>query len=235
MFSTEHFIWIVLCALFVVLLTFISKKKDFSLKTAGYIITGISAVSEICKMMTNMEESSKGGSFLDPSDLPLHLCSLLLFAVLFITFGEDGRLKQLIINFTAVAGAVGSVCAILIPTNGTDFGDILAYQCFVYHAGLLWFAVYLIVTKKAELGLKAYTKNLLLMLALVLFTLYANSVLSVYDTNFMYLVRPPMKNLPFLTLDFGWYVYFLHLLSLGILVITLFHLPFIITDIKNKK
>ena len=52
------------------------------------------------------------------------------------------------------------------------------------------------------------------LLSLVWAMIYVNSALSQYNTNFMYLVRPPMKNLPFLTLDYGWYVYFLHILTL---------------------
>lgn len=230
MFTTEHFIWIGLCAVFILLFTFISTSRKLTLKQAGYIMSIICAASEISKIMTNMEKSSKGGSYLDPLALPLHLCSLLLFAVLFITFGKDGPVKQMIINFTAVAGSLGSVCAILIPTNGTDFLDIPAYQCFVYHAGLLWFAIYLIISRRADLGLKAFGKNIVLLLSLVLALLYANSFLSVYNTNFMYLVRPPMKNLPYLNLDGGWYAYFLKLIALGLVIISLFHLPFIIAE-----
>ena len=234
MFTTEHCIWIGLCVVFVVLFTYISKIKNFSLKLAGYIMSVICAVSEISKIMSNMIESPKGGSVLDPRALPFHLCSLLIFAVLFITFGKDGAIKQTVINFTAVAGTLGSVCAILIPTNGTDFADILAYQCFVYHAGLLWFSLYLIVSRKANLGLKAFLKNIFIMLSLVLVMLYANSVLSQYNTNFMDLVRPPMKTLPFLNIDKGWYVYFLRLTALGLGLVSLFHLPFVVAERKGS-
>ncbi len=233
MFTAEHFLWIGLCAVFIVLLTYISKRKNSPLRISGYIMSSICAVSEVSKIMTNMVESPDSGRFLNPRALPLHLCSLLIFAVLFITFGKDGTRKQTVINFTAVAGTIGSVCAILIPTNGTDFTKLPAYQCFVYHAGLLWFSLYLIISRKANLGRKAFGRNLILLLSLVVAMLYANSFLSAYNTNFMYLVRPPMENLPFLTLNYGWYVYFLHLVTLGILIVTLFHLPFLLAERKS--
>ena len=235
MFTTEHFIWLGLCAVFVAVLTYISKKNKFSLKAAGYIMCLICAVSEISKIMSDMVESKKGGMFLDPKSLPFHLCSLMIFAVLFITFGKEGKAKQTVIDFVAVMGTLGSICALLIPTNGTDFTKILAYQCFVYHAGLLWFSLYLIVGGYAKLGLKALGRNMIVLLSLVWAMIYVNSALSDYNTNFMYLVRPPMKDLPFLTLDFGWYVYFLHILSLGAIIILLFHLPFIISEKKQRK
>ena len=235
MFTLNHFIWIGLCAIFIAGMTVFSVKKDISLKCAGYIMTGICAFSEISKIMSDMMESPQGGMFLDPKSLPFHLCSLMLFGVLFITFGKDGAVKQIVMDFIAVMGTLGSVCAILIPTNGTDFTTIYAYQCFVYHGGLLWFSLYLILRKKAHLGWKTFARNMIILLSLVLAMIYVNSALSSYGTNFMYLVRPPMENLPYLNLNQGWYVYFLRLLLLGTAVLTLFHLPFLLHERKNGK
>ncbi|MBE6625873.1 MAG: hypothetical protein E7628_01650 [Ruminococcaceae bacterium] len=234
MFTSDHFIWLGLSAAFVTCMLIFSIKRKLSLKTSGYIMTVICAFSEISKIMGDMTESDDGGMHLDPGSLPFHLCSLLLFTVLFVTFGKEGRLKQTVIDFLAVAGVLGSLCALLIPTNGTDFAKLGPYQCFVYHAGLMWFALYLIATKKANPGLRTYGRNLVILLALVLAMIYVNSVLSVYDTNFMYLVRPPMENLPYLNLNAGWYAYFLRLVALGVAIISLFHLPFIIAERKNK-
>ncbi|MBE6539063.1 MAG: TIGR02206 family membrane protein [Ruminococcaceae bacterium] len=235
MFTTEHFIWMGISIVFIAVMMFFGVKKKYSLKCAGYIMTVICILSETCKMMSEMIEGSKGGMVLDPRALPFHLCSLMIFGILYITFGREGKLKQTLIDFIAVAGVLGSICAILIPTNGTDFASIFSYQCFVYHAGLLWFAIYLIASGNAHLGLKTFGRNMVVLIALVLAMLYVNSVLSVYGTNFMYLVRPPMKNLPILNLDRGWYVYFLSLMGVGVALISLFHLPFIIGELKSRK
>lgn len=232
MFTASHFIWIALCAVFVIGGLCWSVKKKLPLKYAAYIMSTICAFSEISKIMSEMVESSQGGMHLDPGALPFHLCSMMLFGVLFITFGKNGALKQGIINFIAVMGTLGSICAILIPTNGTDFTSILAYQCFVYHGGLLWFSLYLIMGNQADLGVKSFRRNVCVLLSLVLIMLYVNSILSMYGTNFMYLVRPPMENLPYLNLNHGWYTYFLHLIALGMVLVTLFHLPFILRERK---
>lgn len=137
MFTNEHFIWIGLCILFVSVMTYISIKKSLTLKNAGYIMLIISIFSEISKIMSNMLESPDGGMHLDPKALPFHLCSLMIFTTAYIAFSKNKATKQTVINFVAVAGTLGSICAILIPTNGTDFKTVLAYQCFVYHGGLL--------------------------------------------------------------------------------------------------
>lgn len=153
---------------------------------------------------------------LDPLCLPFHLCSLMIFVVLYLTFGRDGRARQVLINFISVVGTLGSVCAILIPTNGTDFTTPDAYQCFVYHAGLLWFALHLILSGRARLGsVRTLGENIGILLALTFVMLYINGALAAYDTNFFYLTRPPMENLPVLNLAAGWYAYFLRLIALA--------------------
>lgn len=236
MFTTEHFIWIGLCAAFIIGMCVLSAAKKFSLKLSGYIMSVICVISELSKVMSEMVPSPGGGMHLDPLNLPFHLCSLMIFAVFYITFGKDGKGKQLLINFIAVMGTLGSFCAILIPTNGTDFTTSTAYQCFVYHAGLMWFSLYLIFSGQAKLGsIRSLAQNLGLLLALAFGMLYVNGALSVYDTNFFYLTRPPMEDLPYLNLDHGWYAYLLRILALGTAAISLFHLPFFWKDSKGRK
>lgn len=185
MFTTEHFIWIGLCAAFVAGMSVIGVKRKFSLRRAGMIMTVLCAFSEVSKVLGGMLESPGGGMHLDPLNLPLHLCSLMLFAVLYLTFGKEGRFRQLLANFTAVMGTLGSFFAILIPTNGTDFTTLPAYQCFVYHGGLMWFSFYLIFSGQAQLGsLRSFLGNLGLLAALAFGMLYVNGALSIYDTNF---------------------------------------------------
>ena len=231
MFTAEHWIWIGLCAVFITGMCLLSRKKAFSLQQAGWVMTVICVFSEVSKIMAGMVESPGGGMHLDPLDLPFHLCSLMLFVVFYLTFGKEGRVRRLLINFIAVIGTLGSFFAILIPTNGTDFSSLPAYQCFVYHAGLLWFSLYLILSRQAVLGtLRSFGENLGLLLLLVFVMLYLNGALSVYDTNFFYLTRPPMEGLPYLNLSHGWYAYFLRLTALGTVLIALFHLPFFLKE-----
>ena len=233
MFTLEHIIWIVLCIIFIIAMMMIAKYKNMNLKKAGLVMSIIALISEISKILSNMEESMKGGMHLEPGSLPFHLCSLMIFAVIYITFAKENKFKKLLINFTSVMGVLGSFCAIMIPTNGTSFTSILAYQCFVYHAGLLWFSLYLIVSKNATFTFKTMLQNMLMLLILVIFNISVNSALSVYDVNFMYLTRPPMENLPILNLDNGWYMYLLSLLLVGLLLTTIFQLPFVLVNINR--
>ena len=139
--------------------------------------------SVLAQVVLPMQANPAGGMSLDPRSLPFHLCSLMLFGVLYVTFGREGRAKQYVIDFLAVMGTLGSFFALLIPTNGTDFRTIFAYQCFVYHAGIMWFCLYLILSKRAELGGKTLLRNLGILLGLSFLMIYINGALSAYGSD----------------------------------------------------
>lgn len=233
MFTPKHFIWLALCATAIALGLMAARKKNLTLRQAGMCMTVICFLSESCKMMTHMIPSPFGGSVLDPQALPFHLCSMQIFVVLFITFAKDSPVKKKVMEFFVPTALLGGIAAMLIPTDGVEFSDILPYQCFVYHAGLVWLAVYLLQSGKLDMGFSTYLRNLGILLALVAAMLYVNGALSAYGTNFMFVVRPPLEGLPLLNLDHGWYVYFLTLLGLGLLFFTLFHLPFLLRGKKR--
>ena len=240
MFSTNHFIWLGLCALFIGGMLYASIRFKFSFKTATYIVSGICIASELCKIFTHIDNiyDSDGnlyGGVLSATALPLHLCSLLIFFILYLNICKDeGRLEK-IKSFIVPIALLGGLMAILIPTSGVNFLKPYAYQCFVYHAGIMWYSLYLIVTKQVSLGIKSYKNNMLCMLGLVIVMLWVNSALQNYDTNFFFLVRPPMENLPILNLNNGWLVYFLTLLLVALTLFTLLHVPFIISEQRKAK
>lgn len=193
----------------------------------------IALASELCKIFTHIEEPEGGGGVLGPGYLPLHLCSILIFMIFYCALSENQKWIGRITSFCVPVALWGGVLAILMATSGTDFTQPFAYQCFVYHAGLLWWALYLICTKQVDLGKKAYLQNLAVLGSLLFVMLWINSALSVYDTNFFYVVRPPVEGLPLLNLDNGWMVYFLTIVCLGLVGVTIVHLPAMLRERKK--
>ena len=94
MFTTEHLIWIGICAAFVLIMNLICHRLNRSLRVVSRIMAAVCIVSESSKIMSSMLENQSGGRYLDPLALPFHLCSLMLFGVLFIAFGKDGTPKR---------------------------------------------------------------------------------------------------------------------------------------------
>ena len=182
------------------------------------------------------KEGNLNGGVLGAEFLPLHLCSILIFFIFFLNFCKDEKRLEKIKSFIIPIALLGGLMALLIPTSGVNFLKPYAYQCFVYHAGIIWYGLYLLVTKQGKLGLKSYVNNMVYLFGIMFLMLWVNSILQVYDTNFFYLVRPPMKNLPLLNLDNGWFCYFITLILVALVLFTLLHLPFIIAERKaNKK
>lgn len=233
MFSTNHFIWIGICAVMIGTLLLISLKCKFSCRTAARVMAVIAAASELCKIFTHIDEAKGGGGVLEPTSLPLHLCSIVIFLIFFCALSHNEALVKKATSFCVPVAIWGGALAILMATSGVNFAKPYAYQCFLYHAGLLWWALHLICSKQVDLGLSAYLRNLKLLGCMLFVMIWVNSVLSVYDTNFWYVVRPPADGLPLLNLDNGWLCYFLTLVGIGLFAITITHLPAICKERKR--
>ncbi len=228
MFTAEHFLWLGICAVFIGVLSVVSIRFRFSFRTASLVMAAIALASEASKILSHMEPAAEGGMVLEATALPLHLCSLLIFAFFYLPFAREGKLREWILSLTVPVGIIGALLAILMATSGTDFTEPEPYQCFLYHAGMMWFAIYLIKTGRVDLGKRAWLRNLASLFCLAILMLWVNSALQVYDTNFWYVVRPPMEGLPLINLDNGWYAYFATLLTIGFIAVTAVHLPFMV-------
>lgn len=49
----------------------------------------------------------------------------------------------------------------------------------------------------------------------------------------LFIVRPPLEGLPFLNLNHGYYIYLFRVIMLGVIGLSLFHLPFIVKERKS--
>ncbi len=238
MFGTEHLIWIAICVVFITVLTFISVKFKFSFKTSAFIMAGISLVSELSKIFTHMEFANgkdiSDGMVIEGTALPFHLCSILIFVFFYLPFAKNEKIKNFLIGFSVPISIIGGLLAILIATSGTDFAKPYAYQCFVYHAGIIWFALYLLFTKQVKLGFTQYIKNIITLASLAIIMIWVNGMLAPFETNFFFVVKPPKDGLPLLNLDNGWYAYFATVMLLGFVLLTLVHLPALIRDFKSR-
>ncbi len=239
MFGTEHLIWIGICVVMITALTVVSVKCKFSFKISALIMAAIALCSELSKIFTHMEFANgkdvSDGMVIEGTALPLHLCSILIFVFFYLPFAKNEKLKSFLVSFTVPISIIGGILAILIATSGTDFAKPFAYQCFIYHAGIVWFALYLLFTKQVKLGLKQYLSNAVTLGSLAIIMIWVNGMLADFETNFFFVVKPPKDGLPLLNLNNGWYAYFATVVVLGLTLLTLVHLPAIIREVRAKK
>ncbi len=239
MFTLNHFIWLAICAVFIGAMLYCSLKFKWSLKTCTYVVAGISLASELCKIFTHIDPVNgsdwTSGGVISAGALPFHLCSILIFVWFIVALVKPSKITQFLLNFATPVAIIGGILALFIPTSGVDFLKPYAYQCFVYHAGIVWYAIYLLATKQVKLTLKVYLTDLATLFVLCILMIWVNGALQTYNTNFFYVVRPPMSGLPYLTLKYGWYVYFIHLVIAAVALFTIVALPNMIQESLEKK
>ena len=242
MFSLNHFIWLGICILVIVALLIINKKFNLSFDTNVTILFITAILSETIKISNGMtveitkevDGVMQTFTYLDQTKLPFHLCSIQIFFILILKFViKNESTKEKLLAFMCPTMLLGGILAIFIPTEGVEFNRIVLYEYFLFHAIIIYFAIYLLVSKKIKITWSTYIRNCLCLIFLSVCAIWINSILQDGAVNFFFVSRPPMDNLPLLNLNHGWGVYYLTLLGIGIFLMSLFHLPFILTKKKT--
>ncbi len=238
MFTLEHFIWLGISIIVIVGMLFIQKRFKLDFNIVLNILLVVSVLSELTKTLYNMIPNPKGngGMILDPGDLPLHLCSIQIIFMFALKYIKNENTREKLLGFMIPTMLLGAIAALFIPTIGVEFTNLQVYQFFIYHAFLIFFAIYLLKEKFVSWNWKVFVRNLAYLGLLAFVVTWLNSGLSgtLPRVNFMYLVYPPMENLPLLNLDNGWYVYFITLASCVIALMAIFHLIVILCTKKDE-
>ena len=245
MFSIDHFIWIGISLFFAGILLFFSRKFKFSFKTATYVILGIYLISEISKIFYQVLPTADGnGFYFNPSYLPLQMCSITLFFVIYLAFSKNVKgiefVKSFVIEMMLIAAPVALLFGTCFNSENTahafdSFKDFEVYQFFLYHSGMVWYGLYLVTTKQVKMGFKPWWQSLIVITILLLTSVWINGILSVYHTNFMFTVTPPVNGIPLINLKHGYAPFLIHYLIAIAFITLLFQLPSIIKQQRNKK
>lgn len=235
LFGTKHIILIVISLALVVVGYIFSRKLKFEQMAKIMLLIGI--LSETVKIFYYIirNEDTHGG-VLPKTDLPFHLCSIQILFIVVLNFSKNEKLKSLLTSFMMPSCLIGGLAALLIATDSSRNGMwIITAQYFIYHAAIMVFALYLATDSEHKPTLAGYFSCLKMLLILMFFSIYINSILydGVSDINFMYVVGPPQKNLPFLNDDKGWLSYILRYASLILVCVTLFYIKPIVLAAKE--
>jgi uncharacterized membrane protein YwaF len=182
-----------------------------------------------------MKESPDGGFVINQTQLSFHLCSLMIYSVILINVIKNEKFVKMMKSFMVPCMLLGAAMALLIPTEGVDALRPRVWQYMLIHGVLVFYGLYLMIVERVDLSVKAYLTNLKLLIVVVIFAFLMNSVLEQYNTNFLFLRKPPMDNLPILNLDNGWYVYFISLALVACALLFTVHIPYIIKNRQRKK
>ena len=235
MFTLGHLIWLgvlaILIALAIVLIRKFRVPQPVVQKTVLWMLIPL----KLLHLSLSMKASPDGGLILQQSQLSFHLCSIMIYSVILINLVKNEKFVRTLKSFMVPAMLIGAAMSLLIPTEGVDPSVPRVWQYMLIHAVLVFYGLYLMLIERVDLSLRAYVSNLKILLGIVALGFLMNSVLEAYETNFLFLRKPPMEGLPILNLDHGWYVYFLTLAVIACLLVFLVHLPFVIREAKEKR
>ena len=235
-FGTKHIIILIISLLLIVGLSILSRKISFNKVCKSLIYVGI--VSEIVKIFTYIIiNEEKFGGYLPKTDLPFHLCSIQIIFIAIVNITKSENLKRFILSFMFPSCLIGGAAALLIATDSSLNVWPITFQYYIFHISIIVFSIRMIKSEKVKFEIKDYFNCLKFLLIIMFFAIYINSML--YDgesnINFMYVVKPPKDNLPYLNDNNGWLSYVLRYMLLIIVSITLCYIRPIILAIKNKK
>lgn len=237
MFTLNHFIWLGILTALIVTLTVLTDKFRIPHKWVCYFMCFASACSEITKILTSMKNATgdEGGMVLKPSSLPFHLCTVQIFLILIVTFSKNESFVHKVRCFMFPTALIGAIMACLIPTAGVTFDNVRIYEYFLFHACLIFFVIHMMRRGLVRMGWGDAIRNYILMVGILVFGLWINSILSVYDTNFLYVVRPPMEGLPLLNLDNGWHAYIAALIVIALVLVSAFQIPWVLACRRRER
>ncbi len=256
--GTNHFIFLGICIVIIVTSLIIFKKKNVSFNTVLNIMLVVAILSELIKIGEYIEPYTNEvgkviGVYFDKEGLPFHLCSIQIIFLFIVRICKEGSFKIKLLAFQYPTAFLGAMLALMLATITIEFDRPLAWQYFLYHACLLVYGIYIPISKVVKIDTKMFLNTCVCLIGLFFVSIYINGLIAVPSQDvinsagevigqtggmyvwFFYSTKPPIANLPILNLDNGWFVYILSILTIGIIAVTLVHIPFFIKDYKKHK
>ena len=256
MFSTYHFLWLVICfSLEVGLLIALHKYRPSLRNVLSWACFGC-VVSEVVKTLSVLEmvPSADGSTmhlYLEMGHLPLHLCSIQILFIFYSRFGENEKIKETLLAFMYPTCTVGALLATMIPTTLSSdptvmeaFARPLTYQYFLFHAMLIVLGIYISMSSQVKIKPRHYVSTMGILGVLGFFSLYLNSAFAAptyvngemisvdYSTNFFFTQKAPIE-IPLIE-KWHWILYLAVIVTIAMVVVGGFYLPYVIKAKKEK-
>lgn len=233
-FGLKHLTGLVFSILLIVLLLVVLKNKKHNSKCVLIFSAILILVLEFTKYSIMILNDNFG-----LNDLPFQLCSSAIYVMPLIALGNK-NINKYALPFAFSIGLLAGGLALLYPSNilgSTEFwfpisGDYLPFISFLYHAYMIFYALYLYqqklyIPKRKDI----FTVFMMLLIAAV----FVNVLNFIWDTDFMMLRYASGNPFQFL-LQYHYLLFLSSMVFLGIIMITLTYVGFLLKadfDTKN--
>lgn len=190
MFSWQHFVWLGICVVMILVVLRAYQKKRPSLSSVLNSALVVCAFSEISKVFSTIEMvPSANGTIVYPyipmNHLPFHLCSIHILLILYVRFTSNLKMRENVLAFMYPTGVFGSILALLMPSIFTTsitvnqaFTSLISYQFFIFHSMLIALGIIIVKSGEVEWGKQHIYNALIIIFILAFLSIYVNSLLA---------------------------------------------------------
>lgn len=226
LFGMEHIIWLIFCAVCIVCMArayagWTDAKRVAAERALGIFLVLLIAVRTFMLLLIGK---------MSVYELPLHLCSIAGFLCCLHSFVKWDWLGQVIYTLCLP----GTVSALLFP-NGVEYPAVhfITIESFLFHAGIVLYTVWQLMSKKIVPRLSALWKVLLFLLAIVPLVYVFNKK---FHANYMFINSPsPGSPLEWLASFMGNPGYLIGYAALVLLCMVLMDLGYFLTAGRKRR
>lgn len=231
-FGMKHLTGSLVTVLFIILFLWLSLKPTVNRK----VILRMSAIFlitlELFKYTYTFATDGSIGAYM----YPFNLCSFSLYVMPIVAFGK-GKFANFMTPFTYAVGLLAGLLVLLYPSNvlgGADtwfpVTEVLPFHSFIYHGNMIFFSLYLVMSKRYQPKFMDFPKALFILL---LSAAFANGLNFILDTDYMLLHYGNGSPFQFVITDVSYLAYLGVMTLVGVVLIILLFLPSVFKS-KNK-
>ncbi|MBR5340785.1 MAG: YwaF family protein [Erysipelotrichaceae bacterium] len=256
MFSWQHIVWLLICAVAIIICVYLYNKNRPSLQTVLNYCCAVCVASELIKVFSVIDMvPSADGSLIYPyipmNHLPLHLCSMQILMIFYVRFTENKKSRENFLSFMYPSCLLGALSALAMPSIFTTsirvdqaFTHPMAYQFFMFHSMLIVLAIAIAKSGEISFTWKSYRNALIIIAVAGFVSLYVNSIFAspYYENgklmhidfwpNFLFTYQNPIGIK--LTELWQWHVYLIILVAVTVVLTFICFYPLIRKNSKNK-
>ena len=221
-FGVFHIVVLALTIALPIALSVLVRKADSSVitNTVCYFLGATLIVNEVGVWGYRMATVQSFNEFLQ-RHLPLHICGVALFVVVFALF----RRNQTLYEIGYFWGIVGTLNAVLTPQLEVDFPHYRFFQYFIVHGGIVVSVLFATWGLRMRPTLKGLLCSFFLLNIYMVFIAGVNLLLK---SNYMFICEPPDTKSPFFFAPWPWYIPILDGVALALFFVV--YSPFLIGD-----
>jgi len=230
-FGTKHIVGTLVVALLIaiILIYLLKVKKD----TNHYLVLKASAVFLVSLELIKYTYAALTYDSFPYHFIPMQLCSFSLYLMPLVAFSKE-KVSKFFMPISYSIGVLAGLIVLIYPATvlGGDYDwvplsdNILPVLSFLYHGNMIFFSLYLVMSKLYRPSFVDYGK---VFIALMVFASFAAVTNLIFDTDMMFLNTANGSPFQFLLVEHGRIVYLFAMIFLAGFLLTLPVLPYITT------